>query len=245
LVIKRLHCGRTNANGQIVLALRNARAGRVVCGMSPGLFVSIRSCLDAEHWVRAASIEIGPGFHPDTPSREYVNVHTGAATFTAVQREAFDAARMTSLTLLGDRVYAIALSIQRYALFGDRGMDEQTAKQLAAIVGGEAWQSGGGIWLVAIHNDDGTIVVLSGDSVCEYESEEAFDESRPSKTILLGIPESGDLYVIVDLEGTVYYLDSALRRGWRYEEDAQHEAAGVQSRLGGHFMVVKQRDLES
>lgn len=41
-------------------------------------------------------------------------------------------------------------------------MDEWTAEQLAAIVGGEAWQSGGGIYVVTVNRDDGSLVVFSG-----------------------------------------------------------------------------------
>lgn len=84
-------------------------------------------------------------------------------------------------------------------------MDERTAEQLAAIVGGEAWQSGGGIWLVTVNREDGTLVVFSGDAICEYESDEAFDAGRAAKTILLTIPETEDLYVIVDIKGNVFY----------------------------------------
>lgn len=72
-------------------------------------------------------------------------------------------------------------------------MDERTAEQLSAIVGGEAWQSGGGIWLVTATRDDGSFVVFSGDAICEYENDEAFDAGRAAKTILLTIPETEDL----------------------------------------------------
>jgi len=122
-------------------------------------------------------------------------------------------------------------------------MDEKTADQLAAIVGGEAWQSGGGIYLVNVNRDDGSLVVFSGDSICEYETDEAFNAARVSKAILLSIPETEDLYVIVDLKGNVYYLDNALERGWRYEEDAEHEARAWESRGEGRFSVVKQSEL--
>lgn len=122
-------------------------------------------------------------------------------------------------------------------------MDEKTAEQLAAIVGGEAWQSGGGIYLVTVNRDDGTLVVFSGDAICEYADDEAFDASKPSKTILLTIPETEDLYVIVDLKGNVFYLDNAMERGWRHEEDAEHEARGLESRGEGKFSVVKQSEL--
>lgn len=122
-------------------------------------------------------------------------------------------------------------------------MDERTAEQLATIVGGEAWQSGGGIWLVTVNRDDGSLVVFSGDAICEYESDEAFDAARASNTILLNIPETEELYVIVDLKGNVFYQDSALERGWRYEEDALHEARALESRGEGKFSVVKQSEL--
>ena len=122
-------------------------------------------------------------------------------------------------------------------------MDQRTAEQLAALVGGEAWQSGGGIYLVTVTRDDGSLVVFSGDAVCEYESDEAFDAARASKTILLNMPESEDLYVIVDLEGNVFYQDDAMERGWRYQEEAEHEARGLESRGEGRFSVVRQSEL--
>jgi hypothetical protein len=122
-------------------------------------------------------------------------------------------------------------------------MDESTAEQLAAIVGGEAWQSGGGIYLVTVNRDDGSLVVFSGDSVCEYENDEAFDAGRASKTILLPIPETEELYVVVDLKGNVYYRDDKMERGWRYEADALHEARAWESRGEGKFSVVKQSEL--
>lgn len=122
-------------------------------------------------------------------------------------------------------------------------MNERTAEQLAAILGGEAWQSGGGIWLFTVNREDGALVVFSGDAICEYENEEAFDAGRASKTILLTIPETEDLYVVVDLEGTVFYRDNVLERGWRYEEDAVQEARALESRGEGRFTVVRQSEL--
>lgn len=122
-------------------------------------------------------------------------------------------------------------------------MDEKTAEQLAAIVGGEAWQSGGGIYVVTVNRDDGSLVVFSGDAVCEYANDEAFDAGQASKTIPINIPETEDLYVVVDLKGNVYYLDDKMERGWRYEEDAVHEARAWESRGEGKFSVVKQSEL--
>lgn len=122
-------------------------------------------------------------------------------------------------------------------------MDEKTAEQLAVIVGGEAWQSGGGIYLVTVNRDDGSLVVFSGDAVCEYENDEAFDAGKASKTIFLAIPETEDLYVIVDLKGNVFYQDNAMERGWRHEEDALHEARAWESRGEGQFSVVRQSEV--
>jgi len=122
-------------------------------------------------------------------------------------------------------------------------MDQRTADQLAAIVGGESWQSGGGIYLVTVHRDDGSLVVFSGDAISEYEDDEAFDAGRASKVVILFIPETDDLYVIVDLKGSVYYLDDKMERGWRDEEDAMHEARAWESRGEGRFSVARQSDI--
>ena len=122
-------------------------------------------------------------------------------------------------------------------------MDEHTAEQLATIVGGEAWQSGGGVYLVTVNRDDGALVVISGDAVCEYESDAEFEANKATRMILLNIPETEDLYVIVNLEGNVFYLDNAMERGWRNQEDAEHEARALESRGEGRFSVVRQSEL--
>lgn len=122
-------------------------------------------------------------------------------------------------------------------------MDERTAEQLAVIVGGEAWQSGGGIYLVTVTRADGSLVVFSADSICEYESEEAFDAGRASKMIPITIPDTTDLYVVVDAEGTVFYQDNAMERGWQYEQEAFREARALESRGEGRFSVMRQSDL--
>jgi hypothetical protein len=64
-------------------------------------------------------------------------------------------------------------------------MDEIQAEKMAEILGGEAWQSGGDIWLVLIRRNDGHLVVISDEVVCEYENEDAFEENRASRSILL------------------------------------------------------------
>ena len=65
------------------------------------------------------------------------------------------------------------------------GLNEQTAEQIAKALGGEAWQSGGGIWLVLLRRGGGRIVVLSEDAVAQYESEEQFESGAADSTILL------------------------------------------------------------
>lgn len=122
-------------------------------------------------------------------------------------------------------------------------MDRRTAEQLAAVVGGEAWDSGGGAYVVTVNREDGSLVVFSSHAICEYENDEAFDAGRASMTIAVTIPETEDLYVIVDLKGNVFYQDNAMERGWRHEEDALHEARALESRGMGHYSAIKQSEL--
>ena len=65
-------------------------------------------------------------------------------------------------------------------------MDERQANSVADALGGEAWQSGGDVWLVLLRRAGGRLVVFSDDVVCEYPSEASFEENRPEKSILLG-----------------------------------------------------------
>ena len=64
-------------------------------------------------------------------------------------------------------------------------MNKQQAHTLAQLVGGCTWQSGGDIWLVLIERKDGALIVFSGDAVCEYPSQAAFDQCHPTATIRL------------------------------------------------------------
>jgi hypothetical protein len=67
----------------------------------------------------------------------------------------------------------------------ETGLNEKTAEQVAKALGGNAWQSGGGIWLVLLRRKDGTLVVISDEAIGEYSSEAAFDAGSAGKTILL------------------------------------------------------------
>lgn len=66
-----------------------------------------------------------------------------------------------------------------------RGLNEQTAPAVADALGGEAWQSGCGIWLVMIRRKDGHVVVISDECVCEYDSEAAFEENKAGASVVL------------------------------------------------------------
>ena len=65
------------------------------------------------------------------------------------------------------------------------GLNEATTPQVAEVLGGEAWQSGGGIWLVLLRRQDGRLVVLSDDAICEYADDHAFEEGQASHSIVL------------------------------------------------------------
>ncbi len=62
-------------------------------------------------------------------------------------------------------------------------MDEEQAKKIAQALSGEAWQSGGGVWLVLLRQGNGKLVVISDEAVCEYDDEQHFEQSNPAKTI--------------------------------------------------------------
>jgi hypothetical protein len=64
-------------------------------------------------------------------------------------------------------------------------MSEAQATAIAQALGGEAWHSGGGIWLALFISKDGRMVVISEDAVCEYDDKSAFDEGKVSNTIVL------------------------------------------------------------
>ena len=65
------------------------------------------------------------------------------------------------------------------------GLNEVTAPQVARTLGGEAWQSGGGVWLVLVRRRDGSLVVVSDEVVCEYSSESDFETVAPARSISL------------------------------------------------------------
>ena len=56
-------------------------------------------------------------------------------------------------------------------------MNEEKAKRIAKIVGGDTYQSGGDVWLVIVRKKKG-IAVISDESICSYASEDAFIEGE-------------------------------------------------------------------
>jgi hypothetical protein len=64
-------------------------------------------------------------------------------------------------------------------------MNEIQATKIAEVLGGEIWQSGGEIWLVIIRRNDGHLVVISDEVICEYKDEKSFEENEAMSSVLL------------------------------------------------------------
>jgi len=64
-------------------------------------------------------------------------------------------------------------------------MDEKAAEAVAEALGGSAWNSGAGTWLVRFERADGRVVLLSDEVVCEYGDEDALERTRPATSIIL------------------------------------------------------------
>jgi hypothetical protein len=115
-------------------------------------------------------------------------------------------------------------------------MNERQATALAELFSGEAWEHGKGEWLTAYWRGDGKYIVFSEDEVCEYDSEDDFDAAKARNTFMLA---SGDeeWWVVTDTSGNVIHRNPELKTGWRFREEAEHEASGLQSRTGERFFV--------
>ena len=62
-------------------------------------------------------------------------------------------------------------------------MDEEKAKKIAKMIGGEPWQSGGNIWLVIVPQEK-HVSVISEDSLCAYKDVASLIEGgQPIKSI--------------------------------------------------------------
>jgi len=62
-------------------------------------------------------------------------------------------------------------------------MDEKKASMLAKLLNGRVWNSGGDIYLVLIERQDGKIVAVSDEVICEYKDEEALMTASNPKAI--------------------------------------------------------------
>ncbi len=56
---------------------------------------------------------------------------------------------------------------------------------VAAALGGQAWQSGGSIWLFLLRQGNGKLVAVSDEVICEYSNQTEFDMCKPHQSILL------------------------------------------------------------
>jgi hypothetical protein len=206
------------------------------------VFEPAKSREEAVSWVKAATETIGLGFHPDTPASDYLNGQTGKPLFSASEATAFDLALEAAFSFLGDEIYEEGLTMMQSLVKGTVAMDKKTAEQLEALVGGEAWERDGA-WVVSAYQEDGTIVLFTGEQVLQFADDKALDENRPMGTVNVSVPSADDLYVLVDAKGNVLYKSAELERGWLHEEDARQEARALQSRGEGKFQVVQRSEV--
>ncbi len=119
-------------------------------------------------------------------------------------------------------------------------MDEKTARELAELLDGEAWERDGG-WVVSVNEEeDGSIVLYTSDGIFQFDDDDALSADTPRSTVSATIPSAADLWVVVDAKGNIFYQNDKLERGWRFEEDARMQASGFQSRDGDKYFVVQQ-----
>ncbi len=64
-------------------------------------------------------------------------------------------------------------------------MDESKAETIATLLGGYAWNSGGGLHLVVVEREDGHKVVISDEIICEYRNDETMESGEPLVSIRL------------------------------------------------------------
>lgn len=117
-------------------------------------------------------------------------------------------------------------------------MNEKQAKILETILGGEAWQKPGEGWVVTVNRGDGAVIQVTDAGVAEYADDAALDAGKPVKTIELSTDYDDEgWWVIVDQQGNVMYRDPDTESGWRWQQEAAHEAAGLKSRTGDSYSV--------
>lgn len=201
-------------------------------------FVPPKTQEQAVEWVKSVTSAIGLGFHPDTGAADYVNRLTNEPLFSSVEAQAFDEALAQAINLLGDSIYEYGAAIQQKFLRGTVAMDKKTAEQLEALVGGEAWERNGE-WVVSAHEEDGTVVLYTGQGIFQYEDDSALDADKPMASVNASIPSAEDLWVLIDEQGDIIYQNNLLKRGWRYQEDAQRQARVLHTNAGVKFRVER------
>jgi hypothetical protein len=97
--------------------------------------------------------------------------------------------RVALLDELGGATYRSAAAVDAYAADGNDdthvdevgewsgwGVNEEWATRLACLIGGEAHQSGGNIWVVLFERADGRFIVIGDDGADLYESAEHYEQ---------------------------------------------------------------------
>jgi hypothetical protein len=103
-------------------------------------------------------------------------------------RLALASGRVALLDELGGATFKSADAVDAYGTDGNDvehvdtvaewsgwGVTEAWATRLARLIGGEAYQSGGNIWVVLFERSDGHLVVVGDDGAEIYESNEQFE----------------------------------------------------------------------
>jgi hypothetical protein len=80
-------------------------------------------------------------------------------------------ADMSAYTIDGDHRAHVVESAE----WMNWGVSEPWATKLACLIGGEAYQSGGNIWIVHYARPDGRFVVVGDDGADIYQSEEHYE----------------------------------------------------------------------
>ena len=62
-------------------------------------------------------------------------------------------------------------------------MNEQTAKLLQSIIGGETYHSGGNMWIVAIHRANGEVLHVTDEGVSVYNDQAHCDVGEEIQSI--------------------------------------------------------------
>lgn len=65
-------------------------------------------------------------------------------------------------------------------------MNKEQAKQIVELMNTDYWNSGGDIYLLIFRRNDGKMVALSDEVICEYENEEALEAGKTGRAIAIG-----------------------------------------------------------